>query len=465
MPQLLSLPLYGILPGRNFTSLYHPARVDLNVLEGDYIEEHVFFAGLQTFRLQQKGDIAVSDAAATVNLFVKSDPSSVNLPFAYEKVETEDFQSLSALQVRDDLFYLAMGYPSVVTVFRARQSDFSDGTLDFQLEVKEELESGLGTESWFGWSVKLHLLDKDGAGDNPAEPVLFVGAPQWGVGIVKVFTVAPTEDASRDLQTLSPPMDIPDVVPQAFGYSIGAMENNVMVGAPKTNEDKGAVFFYTWNTTSGQYELKKAAFVGVNPTINTINGVEVHEMAGTIAHSGAALIPAQFGAEIGAFVYDSMINPVYHPDVASDHADYRWIASESSKRNRYLYVVGYHADHTKTILYLFNKRDDGTFTQVSSEDPSDPPVPQVFDKELGSFFTFYVQTVWEVYLSGVVNLSRWYYFTEAQARVRAEEEKSQHPIFSTFHLYSLGALNSAGEMEYYTLPLDPKVGAGEDDYL
>ena len=457
VPSRWSLPLYGILPGRHFTSLYHPARVDLNVLEGEYIEEHVFFAGLQTFRLQKKGDIVLENAIATVDLFVKSDPSSVSLPFAYEKVETEDFQSLSALEVRDDLFYLAMGYPSVVTVFRAIQADFSDGTLDFQLEVKEELENNLGTESWFGWSVKLHLLDKDGAGTgNPAEPVLFVGAPQWGVGIVKVFTVAPT-DASRDLQTLSPPMDIPDVVPQAFGYSIGAMENNVMVGAPKTNEDKGAVFFYTWNVENQRYQLKEAAFVGVAPTID---GVVVHEMAGTIAHSGATLIPAQFGAEIGAFIYDSMINPVYHPDVVSGHADDRWIASKSSKRNGYLYVVGYHANHTKTILYLFNKPANGTFTQVSSKDPSDPPVPQVFDKELGSFFTFYVQTVWEVYLSAGAN-TRWYYFTEAQARARAEEEKSQHPIFSAFHLYSLGALNSEGEMEYYTLPLDPKVGADE----
>ena len=65
-----------------------------------------------------------------------------------------------------------------VRVFWGSDSEFSDISQKF-----EKVEGG-GTEEWFGWSVKLQLLDRDGtAATLSPEPVLFVGAPKANSGV------------------------------------------------------------------------------------------------------------------------------------------------------------------------------------------------------------------------------------------------------------------------------------------
>ena len=125
--------------------------------------------------------------------------------------------SISVLKVADNEFYLAVGDPAdnsntgKVVVFDGMDSVFSDIKQTF--EVK-----GGDTGDWFGWSVKLQLLDRDGAGSDPAEPVLFVGAPKASSdkGYVQVFAF---NHQTPLLQTITPPAFSTSYV-GAFGYSV-----------------------------------------------------------------------------------------------------------------------------------------------------------------------------------------------------------------------------------------------------
>ena len=211
---------------------------------------------------------------------------------------------------------------------------------------------------WFGWSVKLQLLDRDDDGTEFfPEPVLFVGAPKanGGVGYVKVFAFDETV-----IQTLTP-ADVTAPVIQAFGYSLDAKSHplfrfsHLIVGAPETNSGKGAIFIYRWQDR--QYVLKGVFAIEVAPTVPAgVSGsqVDLQNMA----------YNEHFGAEVGAFYFDSTFPRFY--------------------------AVSYDSGRTGTsIQFFFSNASGSTTREIGAYSTVYSGV------EYGSFFTIPVK-VWKV---------------------------------------------------------------------
>ena len=274
------------------------------------------------------------------------------------KEKSSGFTKITAISVlrTTDKFYLALGDPAddttigKVAVFEGSDSAFSD--------IKQTFEVlGDNAGDWFGWSVKLSLLDRDGVGSASfPEPVLFVGAPKAtvggtsGVGYVKVFAFDETV-----IQTLTP-ADVTAPVIKAFGYSLDAKSHplfrfsHLIVGAPETNSEKGAIFIYRWQDR--QYVLKGVFAIGAIPT--GVSGRKVTLKDGAYNK--------HFGAEVGAFYFDSTFPRFY--------------------------AVSYDSGHTGTsIQFFFSNASGGKTGAIRSTVYS--------GVEYGSFFTIPVK-VWKI---------------------------------------------------------------------
>ena len=281
--------------------------------------------------------------------------------------QTEAFRfteitAISILRFANDKFYLAVG-EATVNGHRGKVVVF-EGTNEAFLGVTQRFtQVGDKAGDMFGWSVKLQLLDSDGAGSDSPEPVLFVGAPKAssadgatsGVGYVKVFGLD-----GADIQTITPPAYCNLTYVRAFGYSLGggfhATTNNYLfVGAPAseytstddsgggggnglnglgglgglggggsggTVTQEGAAFVYKWNGGGGSYALKAIA----RPTEDS------HGSVGSVltGHPSGSAWDTDYSNHFGASV------------------GYANFGSEP-----HLYVVSYKSDHSGTAITVF----------------------------------------------------------------------------------------------------------------
>ena len=243
-------------------------------------------------------------------------------PFTFTKIT-----SISVLKVADDKFYLALGEAGGddsngrVVVFSAASSEFTDSQKSFHV-------SGQRAGDYFGWSVRLQLLDRDGGLDvfSP-EPVLFVGAPKAnsGVGYVRIVNFD---------KTIVGTLSSTDANVRAFGYSLGGgvyeVENYLLVGAPESvrsntdNTQVGAVFVYKWfnGGDKGDYALKET--------------VKADDASGLADSDGR-----HFGASVQYFTHRSHL---------------------------YFFVMSYNARHTRTAISTFSLSDysyDSTFSRYT----------------------------------------------------------------------------------------------------
>ena len=233
--------------------------------------------------------------------------SEIGSEIGQEAVTFTGITAIDVLKESANKFYLAVGDSTdnsntgKVVVFEGTDSEFSTLTQTFEV-------LGDNAGDWFGWSVKLALLDRDGdTATLSHEPVLFVGAPKAtigstsGVGYVKVFDIS-----GGDIQTITPlnstAYNWPRVLSvaatsstslanvRAFGYSVSgsmhttpasvrsipfgmaAAESYLFVGAPESYSGEGAVFVYRWSNgvrlpgavpPGGEYALKGV----VSPTV------------------------------------------------------------------------------------------------------------------------------------------------------------------------------------------------------
>ena len=368
-----------------FTNLY----TTTNKLSFAALEDKLFIVqGTKMYKasltptLANKAD--VSNLTFTVGDLAEESFGGVKM-----KVEMEFTQmtAFSILKVADDKFWVAVGDPAdssdtgKVVMFEGTDATLSD------LEHKIEFDfTGGAAGDWFGWSVKLSLLDRDGAGTATPEPVLFIGVPGANGGKGLVITMALNPDTYRGSIPL--PLGIPtftysdgDISVGAFGYSLQTItyneDNFLIVGAPETQNGEGAVFFYKLDTTNGKFALRQAFFVGNKTGLTTGVSVKMKNVN----------YNKHFGASVGAFLYNN--TPYFY---AASHND---------------------VDHTGTALHFFQRQDDSTISQFLQ---GDQPYGEVYDTaEYGAFFILPVQ-LWSLTYQ---NITEWYK-TEAEA----EEAKS-----------------------------------------
>ena len=343
-----------------FTRLYAPSKVSILSWENRLFVVQGTGIKMQAF----SSTVLLNPFVTSLNIASRaSQVNTLTLTSADEQVpvisgeESSGFTKITAISVlrTTDKFYLALGDPAgdatigKVVVFEGTDSGFSD------IEQTFRVEGDIG--EWFGWSVKLQLLDRDGAGSvNAPEPVLFVGAPKAnsGVGYVKVFAFDETQTV---IQTLTPAGVTAPVI-KAFGYSLDAKSHplfrfsHLIVGAPETNGGKGAIFIYRWQDR--QYVLKGVFAIEATPT--GVSGSQVTLKDGAYNK--------HFGAEVGAFYFDSTFPRFY--------------------------AVSYDSGHTGTsIQFFFSNASGGTTREIGAYSTVYSGV------EYGSFFTIPVK-VWKI---------------------------------------------------------------------
>ena len=447
--QTTTLSLDTLSLGVGFTDAYNPSKVSIDVVDGAKINEHVFVTTkLETFRLGYaiggvgvrhagKGPItlvpSLQGAHEAFKLREKVEETRTRVVFLHPQARAEGvslpnkvalpgpdqelliFQgiaSISVLKASAHKFYLALGDPTdnsntgKAVVFEMGRYDFSDVQKTFEVE-------GSAAGDWFGWSVKLQLLDRDGGGAGLPEPVLFVGAPKAknGKGSVEVF------DFKKKIliQTLSPEASLTYV--RAFGYSLGGgiykkrqfsgspvtedeeeVKNYLLIGAPASvqsdsvDTQDGAAFVYKWNngegaggaTVPGAYELKGVARPATASHI-TVGSVVEGQLPDSATVGGVdvdlSVYNEHFGASVGFVNYDS---------------------------DPYLYVVSYNSDRTGTAISAFQLLSSGTDAVSYGGTLS-----KVVEGEYGAFFTLPIQA-WEVsYFEGSAQYKWFLSETEA----------------------------------------------------